>query len=150
MAPSPSSALARTELAAAVEASRIALSTAESHLHRSLVARSRAAEALERTARQPGLDEDERSRRRADYAAAEGAVIARRSEVERARELVRAAEIVADAVESHAASASTLAAALIDVVDTRRGVAPRPRTALAAARRTSSPARFPRTRPRTS
>lgn len=141
--------LVRADLTDAVEASRIALSTAERELHRSVVVRSRAAQALERTARQPGLDEDERARRRADYAAADRAVTDHRSEVERARELARAAKIVAAAFESATASAGPVAAALIELVGPTRSTAPRVRAARATARRATSAVRLPHTRPRT-
>lgn len=155
-APQPAQ-IARAELADAVDASRIAVTTAERELRRSVVARSRAAEALERTARMPGLDEDERARRRADYTAADRAVAERRAAADRARDLARAAAVVADAFETEfetrfeteAASASRLAGALIDLVGSARGTGPRARTALAAARRATASARLRNTRPRT-
>ena len=149
MSASRPAGLVRTELADAVDASRIGLATAEHELHRSIVVRSRAGESLERTARAPGLDEDERARRRAEYAAADRAVAARRSEVDRARELARAAAVVADAFESEAASASPLAAALIELIGAARGTAPRARAARASARRTTPAVRLRSTRPRT-
>ena len=136
-------AAARIELADALDASRAARATAEHELRRSVVARSRAAEALERTARRPGVDEDERARLRAEYAAADRVVAERRAAVDRAREFERAAAVVADAFESEPAASNALAQALVELAGSARRGATRGRAALASARR-AAPAVRPR------
>ncbi|MFD4961158.1 hypothetical protein, partial [Microbacterium sp. NPDC058389] len=79
--PSPVSDV-RAELADAVGASRTSREAAERALRLAVAVRSRAAEALERTARQPGVDENERARLRAEYAAADSTVADRRAAVD--------------------------------------------------------------------
>ena len=141
-------AAARIELADALDASRAARATAEHELRRSVVARSRAAEALERTARRPGVDEDERARLRAEYAAADRVVAERRAAVDRAREFERAAAVVADAFESEPAASNALAQALVELAGSARRGATRGRAALASARRAAPAVRLRGTRPR--
>ncbi|WP_342001802.1 hypothetical protein MRBLWH7_002056 [Microbacterium sp. LWH7-1.2] len=137
----------RAELADALDASRAAREEAERELHRSVALRSRAGEALERTARRPGLDESERARLRAEYAAADRVVAERRAAVDKAQEFERAASVVAGAFEDEAASASPLAAALLQLVGSKRGGTAR-RGALASGR-TAPAARVRSPRPRT-
>lgn len=141
-------AAARIELADALDASRAARATAEHELRRSVVARSRAAEALERTARRPGVDEDERARLRAEYADADRVVAERRAVVDRAREFERAAVVVADAFESDTVSSNALAQALVELAGSARRGATRGRAALASARRAAPAVRLRGTRPR--
>ena len=138
----------RAELVDALDASRTAREAAERELHRSVALRSRAADALERTARRPGLDETERARLRADYAAADRVVADRRADVEKAQQLERAAAVVAGAFEAEAASASPLAAALLELIGSRGGSA-RTRTPRPAARRAAAAVAVRGTRPRT-
>ncbi|MDR7188688.1 hypothetical protein J2Y46_001511 [Microbacterium sp. BE35] len=137
----------RAELADALDASRVARETAERELHRSIALRSRAAEALERTARRPGLDESERARLRAEYAAADHVVAERRAVFEKRQEFERAASVVARAFEAEATSASPLAAALLQLVGSKRGGTAR-HGALASGR-TAPAARVRSPRPRT-
>ncbi len=139
---------ARTDLAEAVAASRLAREDVERELRRSIFLRNHAAEALERSAARPGLDEDERARLRAEYAAADLTVAERRAAVERAREFERAAVVVAGAVET-AATAEPVAAALLDLIGAARSGAARGRSALASARRPAPAVRLRGTRPRT-
>ena len=148
MAASASPAVAHIELADALDASRVARAHAEHELRRSVVARSRAAEALERTAGRPGVDEDERARLRAEYAAADRVVGERRAAVDRAREFERAATVVADAFESDATSSNVLALALLELAGSARRGATRGRAALASARRAAPAVRLRGTRPR--
>ncbi|MFB7894154.1 hypothetical protein ACFC1I_18275 [Microbacterium sp. NPDC056044] len=136
----------RAELAEALAASRAAREGAERELHRSVALRSRAAEALERTARRPGLDESERAVLRAEYAAADRIVVQRRAAVDKAQEFERAASVVAGAFEAEAASASPLAAALLQLVGSKRSSTAR-RGALATGR-TAPAARVRSPRPR--
>lgn len=147
MAAPTSAAVARIELGDALEASRAARATAEHELRRSIIARSRAAEALERTAARPGVDEDERARLRAEYAAADRVVAQRQAAVDRAREFERAATVVADAFESDEAS-GVLAQALLELAGSARRGATRGRAALASARRAAPAVRLRGTRPR--
>ncbi|HEY9307075.1 MAG TPA: hypothetical protein VIP82_04650 [Microbacterium sp.] len=114
-----STSAVRADLADAVTASRSARAAAERELRLSVVMRSRAAVALERTAQRPGLDENGRARLRAEYAVADRAVAERRAAVDRAREFERAAAVVAQAFETEATSASPLAAALLALVGSR-------------------------------
>ncbi|WP_374977014.1 hypothetical protein ACEYYH_04200 [Microbacterium trichothecenolyticum] len=137
----------RAELAEALDASRTAREEAERELHRSVALRSRAAEALERTARRPGLDESERECLRTEYAAADRVVAERRAAVDKAQEFERAASVVAGAFETEAASASPLAAALLQLVGSKRGSTAR-RGSLATGR-TAPAARVRSPRPRT-
>lgn len=137
----------RADLAEALDASRTAREEAQRELHRSVALRSRAAEALERTARRPGLDESERERLRTAYAAADRVVAERRAAVEKAQEFERAASVVAGAFEAEAASASPLAAALLQLVGSKRASTAR-RGALASGR-TAPAARVRSPRPRT-
>ncbi|MFC8682646.1 hypothetical protein ACFT30_14100 [Microbacterium ureisolvens] len=139
----------RAELADARDASRTAREAAERELRVSVVARSRVADALERTAARPGLQEAERARLRAEYAAADRVVAERRAAVDKAREFEAAATVVADAFETEAASASPLAAALIELVGSKRGTSARGRTATVSPRRTAPAIRLGGTRPRT-
>ena len=145
----------RAELAGALDASRATREAAERELRRSIAARSRAGETLERTAGRRGLDEAERVRLRAEYVAADRVVAERRAAVDKAREFERAAIVVAEAFETEAASASPLAAALLELVSSRAGAASsaagsgRGRAPVAAARRTTAAVRVRNTRPRT-
>jgi len=138
----------RAQLADALAASRAAREEAERELRRSVAVRSRAAEALERTARRSGIDEAERARLRAEYAAADRVVAEHRGAVDQAREFERAAAVVAGAFEAEAASASPLAAALLQLVGSKRGTTAR-RGALASSGRTAPVARVRSPRPRT-
>jgi len=138
----------RADLTEALGASRAAREAAERELHRSIALRSRAADALELTARRPGLVEAERARLRAEYAAADRSVAERRAALEKAREFERAAAVVADAFEAEASSASPLAAALLQLVGSKRGAAAR-RGTLATSGRTAPAARVRSPRPRT-
>lgn len=147
MSASTSAGAVRTDLAAALEASRTSRATAERELRLSVVARSRAGEALERTARRPGLAETERAALRAEYAAADRVVAERQAAVDKAREFERAALVVAQAFETEAASASPLAAALLELVGSKS--ASRKRTPRATAGRTVPAMRLGGTRPRT-
>ncbi|MEV5071076.1 hypothetical protein MRBLMI12_002695 [Microbacterium sp. LMI12-1-1.1] len=142
-----STSAVRADLADAVAASRTAREAAERELRLSVALRARAGEALERTARRPGLDETERARLRAEYAAADAVVAQRRAAVDKALEFERAAAVVARAFETEAASASPLAAALLELVGSR-GVS-RGRAARASVRRTTPAVRLGGTRPRT-
>lgn len=141
-------AAARTELADALDASRAARTTAEHELRRSVFARSRAAEALERTAGRADVHEPERARLRAEYAAADRVVAERRAAVDRAREFERAAVVVADAFESDTASSNALAQALLELAGSARRGATRGRAALASARRAAPAVHLRGTRPR--
>jgi hypothetical protein len=146
--PSASASAVRTELGDAVAASSASREAAERALRLAIAVRARAGEALERTARRAGVDEAERERLRAEYAAAEGVVAARRATLDRARELERAATVVAGAFDTEASTASPLAAALLELIGSQSGrtasrgrggrtpsrrtprvAAPRPRTA---------------------
>ena len=144
-----STSAVRAELAGALDASRITREAAERELRRSIAVRSRAGEALERTARRAGLDESERARLRAEYAAADRVVAERRAAVDKTREFERAAIVVAEAFETEAASASPLAAALLELIGSRTSGASRGRSPLAAARRTVPAVRTRAARPRT-
>ncbi|WP_203582311.1 hypothetical protein [Microbacterium hibisci] len=137
----------RAELADARTASRTARETAERELRVSVVARSRVADALERTAARPGLEESERARLRAEYAAADRVVAERQAAVDKAREFEAAAAVVADAFEAEATSASPLAAALIQLVGSKSS-ATRGRAVPASARRVAPAVRLRGTRPR--
>ncbi|MBW9122158.1 hypothetical protein JNB63_18845 [Microbacterium trichothecenolyticum] len=137
----------RADLADALDASRTAREEAERELHRSFALRSRAAEALERTARRPGLDESERARLRAEYADADRVVAERLAAMAKAQEFERAASVVAHAFEDEATSASPLAAALLQLVGSKRGATAR-RGALVSGR-TAPAARVRSPRPRT-
>ena len=141
--PSAAARAVRTELTVALDAARTAREHAERDLRLATVVRGRAAEALERTARNPLVDESARSALRGDYAAADRVVAARRAELERAREFERAAVVVTGAFETEAASAGPLAAALLELVGAARTGATRGRAALASARR-ATPAVRPR------
>lgn len=147
MSASTSAGAVRAELTGALEASRATRATAERELRLSVVARSRVGEALERTARRAGLDESERERLRAEYAAADRVVAERRAAVEKALEFERAALVVAQAFETEAASASPLAAALIELVGSTS--ASRGRTPRTTARRAAPAVRLGAARPRT-
>ncbi|WP_426323930.1 hypothetical protein [Microbacterium sp. E-13] len=147
MSASASAGAVRAELTEALAASRATRATAERELRLSVVARSRAGEALERTARRPGLHESERERLRAEYAAADRVVAERRAAVDKALEFERAATVVAEAFESEAASASPLAAALLELVGST--TASRGRTPRATARRAAPAVRLGAARPRT-
>ncbi|KAF2414809.1 hypothetical protein B1729_02965 [Microbacterium sp. B35-04] len=138
----------RAELVGALDASRAAREAAERELRRSIAVRYRVGEILERTAGRRGLDEAERVRLRDEYAAADRVVAERRAAVDKAREFERAAIVVAEAFETEAASASPLAAALLELVGSRAG-ATRGRAPVAAARRAAPAARLRSTRPRT-
>ncbi|WP_194397504.1 hypothetical protein [Microbacterium atlanticum] len=138
----------RADLTDALAASRATRAAAERALRVSVVARTRAGEALERTAQRRGLDESERARLRAEYAAADRIVADRQAAVDKAREFERAAAIVADAFETEAASASPLAAALLELIGSKTGAAPRARKT-PAPRRTAPAVRLGGTRPRT-
>jgi len=146
-AASTSAGIVRAELAEALSASRAAREAAERELRLGVVVRSRAADALERTARRPGLDESERARLRAEYAAADRVVAERQAALDKAREFERAATVVAEAFESEATSASPLAAALLELVGSRG--ASRGRAARTTPRRTPPAVRLGGTRPRT-
>ncbi|MFK4807823.1 hypothetical protein ACI3KX_18335, partial [Microbacterium sp. ZW CA_36] len=98
-----STSAVRADLADAVAASHTAREAAERELRLSVALRARAGEALERTARRPGLDETERARLRAEYAAADAVVAQRRAAVDKALEFERAAAVVARAFETEAA-----------------------------------------------
>lgn len=138
----------RAELADALVASRAAREQAERELHRSVVLRSRAGEALERTARRAGLHETERARLRAEYAAADHVVAERRTALDDAQKLEHAASVVAGAYEAEAASASPLAAALLQLIGSQHGGTAR-RGARATSGRTAPTARVRIPRPRT-
>lgn len=139
----------RTDLAEAVGASRTSREEAERALRLAVAVRSRAAEALERTARRAGVDEDERARLRGEYAAAARVVAERQAALDAAREFERAATVVADAFEAEASAASPLAAALLELIGSQSGRAgARGRTPRTSTRRTA-PARLGATRPRT-
>lgn len=138
----------RAELVDAVDASRTAREGAERELRHSIVARSRIADAIERTAARPGLDEAERAALRAEYAVADRVVAERQAAVDGARQLERAAAVVAAAFEAEATSASPLAAALLQLVGSNRAGATRGRGALASARRAAPAVRLRGTRPR--
>lgn len=143
----------REQLDDALAASRAAREAAERELNRSIAIRSRAGEALERTARRPGIDEGERARLRAEYAAADRTVAEHRAAVDRAREFERAAGIVAqafqtDALETDTVTSRALADALLDLVASGRRSATRGRAALVSARRAAPAARLRGTRPR--
>jgi hypothetical protein len=138
----------RAELAGALDASRATREAAERELRRTIALRSRAGDALERTAGRRGVDEAERVRLRAEHAAADRVVAERRAAVDKAREFERAAIVVAEAFESEAASASPLAAALLELVGSRSG-STRGRAPVAAARRAAPAVRLRNTRPRT-
>lgn len=137
----------RAELAGALDASRAAREAAERELRRSIAARARAGQTLGHTAERRGLDETERARLRAEYAAADRVVAERRAAVAKAWEFERAASVVAEAFEAEASSASPLAAALLQLVGSKSGGASRGRTA--AARRPAPVVRVRSTRPRT-
>jgi hypothetical protein len=149
MSASASAGTVRADLTDALTASRTAREAAERELRRSVAARTRAGEALERTAQRRGLDEDERARLRAEYAAADRVVGERRAAVEKAREFERAATIVARAFEAEASSASPLAAALLELVGSKNGAASRTRSAAPAVRRAAPAVRLRGARPRT-
>ena len=145
-----STGILRTELDSAVAASREAREAAERELHRTRAVRSRAAEALERTARRPGCDEDERARLRAEYAAADRVVGERRADLDRARELEHAVTVVAGAYDpSHAPMQPVAAALLESVAPAPAARASRARAARGSARRAEPAARLRGTRPRT-
>ncbi|WP_345544187.1 hypothetical protein [Microbacterium jejuense] len=138
----------RTDLAAAVGASRTSREAAERALRMAVAVRSRAAEALERTARQHGIDESERARLRAEYAAADQVVADRRAAVDTAREFERAAAVVAEAFDAEASTASPLAAALRELIGSQSGrTASRSRSGRTARR--AAPGRVNAARPRT-
>lgn len=102
--------MTRTALDAAVSAGIEAREAAERACHRSRAERSRAADALERTAQRRGCDEAERERLRAAYASADRAVAACQAELERAREVENAWRIVAQTVDGSEAEATPIAA----------------------------------------
>ncbi|MDQ7878316.1 hypothetical protein Q9R08_10060 [Microbacterium sp. QXD-8] len=143
-----STSAVRAELADALTASRAAREQAERELHRSVALRARAGEALERTARRPGLDETERARLRAEYAAADRVVAQRRTALDEAKKFEHAASVIAGAYEAEAASASPLAAALLQLVGPQRGGTAR-RGARASSARTAPAARVRSPRART-
>lgn len=145
---SPSVSDVRTDLAEAVGASRASREEAERALRLAVAVRSRAAEALERTARRAGVDEPERARLRGEYAAAARIVAERQSALDTAREFERAATVVADAFETEAASASPLAAALLELIGSQEARTTARGRSRTSARRTT-PARLGATRPRT-
>ena len=147
MAASAPTSAVRAELAGAVADSRTAREDAERRLRIEVAIRSRAGVALERTAARAGVDEDERARLRAEYAAADRVVSQRQAEVDRAREFERAAYVVAAAFEAEATSASPLAAALLAVVGSRSVATPRAREVTAPRR--ASAVRLRTRRPRT-
>ncbi|MDW4573916.1 hypothetical protein R8Z57_14130 [Microbacterium sp. M3] len=149
MAATRSAKTIRAELADARDASRTARELAERELRISVVARSRAAEALERTAARPGVEETHRERLRAQYAAADRVVAQRRAALDKAREFESAAVVVVDAFESEATSASPLAAALLQVVGSKRATTPRTVTRTVPSPRTGSTAGVRSPRPRT-
>lgn len=144
-----STSAVRAELADALDTSRTALEAAERELRRSIVARSRAAVTLEHTAQRRGVDESERARLRAEYAAADRVVAEHQAAVDKAREFQRAATVVAEAFETEAASASPLAAALLELIGSKSGGTTRGRAPLASARRTAPAVRLRGSRPRT-
>jgi len=145
-----STGILRTELDTAVTASHEAREVAERELHRSRALRSRAAEALERTARRSGCDEDERARLRAEYAAADRVVGERQADLDRARELENAVGVVAGAYEASPAPMHAVAAALLEFVAPAPAARPsRARAARGSARRAEPAARLQGTRPRT-
>jgi hypothetical protein len=141
-----STSAVRAELAGALVASRAAREQAERELHRSVALRSRAGDALERTARRPGLDESERARLRAEYATADRAVAERRKALDKAQELEHAASVVAGAFEAEAASASPLAAALLQLVGSPHGGTARRGARASSGRAPAARVRSPRPR----
>jgi hypothetical protein len=143
-----STSAVRVDLADAVTASRSARAAAERELRLSVVARSRVGEALERTAQRPGVTEAERTRLRAEYAAADRVVAQRRTALDEAKQFEHAASVIADAYEVEAASASPLAAALIQLVGSQHGGTAR-RGARASSGRTAPAARVRSPRART-
>jgi len=139
----------RTDLADAVGVSRTSREAAERAVRLAVAVRSRAAEALERTAQAHGIDESERARLRAEYAAADRVVADRRAALDTAREFERAATVVADAFDAEASTASPLAAALLELIGSQTGrTASRSRSGRTSARRPAS-ARVNAVRPRT-
>jgi hypothetical protein len=145
----PSVSDVRTDLAEAVGASRTSREEAERALRLAVAVRSRAADALERTARRAGVDEAERARLRGEYAAAARAVADRQAALDTAHEFERAATVVADAFETEASSASPLAAALLELIGSQAArTSGRGRPSRTSTRRTAS-ARLGATRPRT-
>lgn len=149
MSASTSAGAIRADLADAVTASRAAREAAERELRLSVLARSRVGETLERTAQRRGLVESERAQLRAEYAAADRVVAERQAAVDRARELERAATVVADAFEAEATSASPLAAALLELIGSKAGAAPRARATVTSGRRPAPAVRLRGTHPRT-
>lgn len=148
MSASATAGAVRADLTDALSASRTAREAAERELRRSVALRSRAGEALERTAQRRGLAEDERARLRAEYAAADRVVAERQAALEKAREFERAAAVVAQAFDAEASSASPLAAALLELVGSKTGAAARARAGAPAARRAPA-VRLRGARPRT-
>jgi hypothetical protein len=143
-----STSAVRADLADAVAASRTAREAAERELRLSVALRARAGEALERTARRPGLDETERARLRAEYAAADAVVAQRRAALDEVKKFEHAASVIAGAYEAEAASASPLAAALLQLVGSQRGGTAR-RATRASSGRTAPAARVRSPRART-
>lgn len=148
MSASATAGAVRADLTDALSASRTAREAAERELRRSVALRSRAGEALERTAQRGGVAEDERARLRAEYAAADRVVAERQAALDKAREFERAATVVAQAFDAEASSASPLAAALLELVGSKTGAAARARAGAPAARRTPA-VRLRGARPRT-
>ncbi|WP_396656387.1 hypothetical protein [Microbacterium sp.] len=109
----------------AVTASIRAHAEAVDALHRARAERSRAATALERTARRRDCDEAERERLRAAYAAADRRVAERETELEQARDLRRAWAVVAPTLDLVPAAPAAPAADAPATARTARRRAPR-------------------------